>query len=88
MTNSIEKMKREGQAIEIHPGGTADLPRLNEMLKLHPDYIEGIEFTFAEKIGHNQVQFHYDHPDTFTEEQAELARVLVANVKNDFMCIK
>lgn len=88
MANYIEKMKQEDQAVKVHPGGAADLPRLNEILKQHPDYIEGIEFTFAEKIGHNEVQFYYDHPDTFTEEQAKLAKDLVASVKNKFMCSK
>ncbi|WP_217516129.1 hypothetical protein [Vibrio metschnikovii] len=88
MVSSIEKLKQSGRLIEFHPGGEADIPKLNEMLKQHEDYIEGIEFTYAEKADSNEVQFYYDHPDTFTEEQAESARFLVANVKKAFMSTK
>ncbi|HCM1609745.1 hypothetical protein ACJO1Z_23060 [Vibrio parahaemolyticus] len=88
MSNSIEKMKQNGFLVEIHPGGEADIPRLNELLRLHDEYIDGIEFTYAKKLGGNQVQFCYDHPDTFTKEQAEIAQRIVSEVKNKFMATK
>ncbi|WP_274022373.1 hypothetical protein [Vibrio parahaemolyticus] len=88
MNNSIEKMKRNGRLVEIHPGGEADIPRLNELLKQHDEYIEGIEFTYAENLGRKRVQFHYDHPDSFTKEQSEIAKRIVSEVKNKFMATK
>ena len=88
VSNSIERLKKEGYFVEIHPGGQADIPRLNELLSLHDEYIEGIQFTCAEKLGRNQVQFYYDYPDSFTQEQAEVAKRIVSEVKNRFMKTK
>lgn len=88
MSNNIEKMKQNGLLVEIHPGGEADIPQLNELLKQHEEYIEGIEFTYARKLEGNEVQFCYDHPDSFTEKQTEIATRIVSEVKNNFMATK
>ena len=85
MSNGIEKMKKSGALIEIHPGAEADIPKLNEMLKLHEEYIDGIEFTYAENLGFNSAQFYYDHPDTFSDEESELAERIVSETKTKFM---
>ena len=71
-----------------HVGAEADIPKLNALLKEHKEYIEGIEFTFAEKVGNNLAQFYYDHPEDFTSQQTEIARRIVTEVKKSFMASK
>ena len=85
MVSLSNKLKSTGHFIEIHPGAEADIPELNKLLKEHPEYIEGLEFTMAEKVGVNSVQFLYDHPDSYTLLEEDIAKRIVFEVKNNFM---
>jgi hypothetical protein len=88
MNSTINKLKKSGQFVEVHLGAEADIPKLNELLRNHSDYIEGIEFTVAEKVGSNAAQFYYDHPDSFTPQESDTAQRIVSEVKADFMASK
>jgi hypothetical protein len=85
MSNSIEKMKASGHVIERHPGAEADIPALNKLLQQHEEYIDEIEFTMAKKVGFDSAQFIYEHPETFSDEEADIAKRIVSEVKNKFM---
>ena len=88
MNSTIDKLKNTSHAIEIHPGAEADIPELNKLLKAHPDYIKGLKFTVAEKVGINSSQFFYDHPDSYTLQEENVAKRVVSEVKNSFMVNK
>jgi len=76
-------MVEEGALKEIHPGAEHDLPRLNDILKSYENYIPELIFNGYELDSNKVVQFTYDHPDTYSYEEEQLAKELVKKAKLD-----
>ena len=68
----------------VQPGALANIKKLNELLESKDNYISGLKFVDAEDLGNGQVKFIYDHPNSFTLEESDLAKSLVDIVLNEF----
>lgn len=81
-----DKFTFENGSVNIHVFDNF-VPKINEMLREHKFYpkIEGLEVRFIEKVNGNQPKLLYSTPDDFSQEQLELAYVVVRDVSKAFV---
>ena len=86
--NSIKKMIADGKLVDVHPGAEADLPKLNDILKSYDNYIPELIFNGYKIDLNGSIQFTYDHPDTYSDEEELLAKELLQTAINDLKKMK